>query len=140
MARARTIWEEGTEPGRLVIALGIATALTAIVAELLVRGQLGWFFDIVFVVGCGIVALLVRRRDFFSIGLFPPLLMLGVFWLLAVTAPASIGNEDDSTLQALIAGLTQHAGALISGYALCLAILAIRRRVLAKRRRGPRSA
>lgn len=136
MAQARTIWEEGTEPGGRVVALGIAVALTAVAAELLIHGEITWLFDLVFVALCLTLALRVRPSDFFIVGVLPPLLMLGVFLLIGVSSPAVIAHEQDGTIQALVTGLTSHAGALISGHALCLGSLAMRQHVHRKRREG----
>ena len=49
MARARTLWEEGTEPGRQVVLLGVAATLTVVVLDLLATGGLGWIYDLAFV-------------------------------------------------------------------------------------------
>lgn len=138
MTRARTLWEEGTEPGRLVAALGIAVALTAVLVELVIHRQIGWFFDLIFVLVCCAMALRVHPRDFFQVGVLPPLLMLGVFCILALAAPGSIADDRDGTVQAVVTGLTEHAGALISGYGLCLAALAIRQHIYRKRGEAPR--
>lgn len=133
MARARTLWEEGNEPGRLVVALAIAITLSAVLLELLIHRQVTWLFDLAFVGACLTMSLRVRPRDFFTVGVFPPLLMLGIFWLLAIASPALIADEGDGAVQAVVAGLAQHAGALISGYMLCLATLAMRQHVYRKR-------
>nr|WP_179503328.1 DUF6542 domain-containing protein [Nocardioides daedukensis] len=139
VARARTLWEEGTEPGRPVAAMGVAIALSAVVVELVAHGRLGWFFDLVFVLTCCAMALRVRPSDFFLIGVLPPLLMLSVFWLLALASSATIADEVDGTIQAVITGLANHSGALISGYALCLGALAMRQQVYRKRRDARRT-
>lgn len=136
MARARTLWEEGTEPGRLVAALGIMVALTAVALDLLINREVTWLFDICFVVACVTMALRVRPRDFFTVGVLPPLLMLGIFIVLGIASPGVVADAGDGTIQALVAGLAHHAGALITGYALCLGTLAMRQHVYRKRRRA----
>lgn len=128
----RTLWEEGREPGRQVVALGLALALTAVVVDQALLGQVGLFFDICFVLICVAMALAVRPRDFFTIGVLPPLLMGAVFILLGATRPATIADPSDGVVQAVVTGLGHHAGALITGYVLCLAILAVRHRVLSR--------
>jgi hypothetical protein len=133
VSHARTLWEEGREPGRQVIALGLACTLTAVVLELVIGDRLGLLFDACFVLICLALALRVRPSDFFTVGVLPPLLMLAVFVLLAVVSPTAIAEADDSAIQAVVSGLATHAGALILGYALCLATLAMRQRVLAGR-------
>ncbi|WP_174524587.1 DUF6542 domain-containing protein [Nocardioides jensenii] len=135
MARARTLWEEGTEPGRLVAALGIAIALTAVILDLAIHREITWLFDGAFVAACVIMALRVRLADSFTVGVLPPLMMLGIFCLLAFASPGVIADAGDGVVQAVVAGLAHHAGALITGYALCLGALAIRQHVFRKRRR-----
>lgn len=126
----RTLWEEGREPGRQVVALGLALALTAVVIDQALFGKVGLFFDICFVLICVATALAVRPSDFFTVGVLPPLLMGTVFTLLGLTRPEVIADEGDGVIQAVVSGLGHHAGALVTGYVLCLAILAVRHRVL----------
>lgn len=130
MTHARTIWEEGREPGRELVALASAAALTAVVIDLLVGGHVSLFFDLCFVVLCVGLALAVRPTDFFTVGVLPPLLMVGVFVLIGISRPTVLGNAGDGTLQAVITGLSEHSIALVTGYLLCLAVLYIRQRVL----------
>jgi hypothetical protein len=128
----RTLWEEGREPGRQVVALGLALALTAVVVDQALLGEVDLFFDICFVLICVAMALAVRPSDFFTVGVLPPLLMGAVFTLLGGTRPGVIADETDGVIQAVISGLGHHAGALVTGYLLCLAILAVRHRVLSR--------
>lgn len=134
MTRARTIWDEGTEPGRQVVLLGAAVTLTAAVANLLISGEITWIFDVTFVVLCVILALRVRPSDFLTIAMLPPILMLVTFFVLAVAGPGSIAQSGDGVVQALVTGLTHHAGALAIGFVLCLLCLGIRQRFLARHR------
>lgn len=127
MARARTLWEEGTAPGRRVVALGTVVTLAAAIVDVLINDELGLPFDVAFVVLCVALALLVRPEDFFTVGILPPLLMLGLCWAFGLFAPGSIAEADDGAFTATIAGLADHAGALTIGYLLSLACLAIRR-------------
>ncbi|HEY0888569.1 MAG TPA: DUF6542 domain-containing protein [Nocardioides sp.] len=127
MSHARTIWEEGREPGRQVVALGVALALTAAAVELALAERISWGFDILFVLLCLALALLVTPRDFFTVGVLPPLLMLLVFTVVAVARRGALGRPDDSLVQAVIAGLAGHSLALCLGYGLCLGCLAVRR-------------
>lgn len=133
MTRARTIWEEGTEPGRQVLALGAALTLTVTIANLLISREITWIFDITFVVISVIVALRVRPSDFLTIAMLPPMLIIVTFFFLAVVGPGSIAQPGDGVVQALVTGLTHHAGALAIGFALCLACLGIRQRFLTRR-------
>lgn len=134
MAQARTIWEEGTDPAGRVVVLGVAVALTAVLLALVVHGEVGWLFDLAFVALCVALALRVRLADFFVVCLLPPLLMLGVCLVMALSAPELIAHEEDGAVQALVTGLATHAAALFVGYALCLGCLAMRQHVHQKRR------
>jgi len=136
VSHARTLWEEGREPGRQVIALGLACTLTAVVLDLMLGDRLGLLFDVCFVLICVALALRVRPSDFFSVGVLPPLLMLAVFALLALVSRTAIADEGDSAVQAVVSGLATHAGALILGYALCLGTLAARQHFLGVRAAG----
>lgn len=127
VARARTLWEEGTEPGRRVVELGLGVTAAAAVVDLAVNGGLTLLFDVVFVCVCIAVALLVRPEDFFVVALLPPLLLLAVCLLLGIFAADAIADQGDGPRQAAITGMAEHADALAIGYGLCLTFLAIRR-------------
>lgn len=129
VTHARTLWEEGREPGRQVVALGAALALTVVAVDLALVGRVSLFFDLSFVVLCLALALAVRPTDFFVVGVLPPLIMVGVFVLLGLTRPAVIAHPEDGVVQAVVSGLSHHSGALVTGYVLCLACLAVRQRV-----------
>ena len=132
MSQRRTLWDEGREPGRQVVALGLALALTAVVLDQTSSGSVGLFFDISFVLICVAAALMVRPSDFFTVGVLPPLLMVAVFTLLGLTRPDVIADKSDGVIQAVVSGLSHNAGALVVGYVLSLAALAVRHRVLAQ--------
>lgn len=136
VARAHTLWEEGTGPGRRVVVLGTGLTLGALVVDLAVNDTVTLLFDLTFVLVCVAAALLVHPRDFFTIGVFPPLLMLSAFWLVGLATPGSVAHEQDGTLQAVITGLAGHADALVTGYGLCLACLAMRQKVLQTSKRS----
>lgn len=129
---APTVWESGREPGRDVAVLGVAVTLSAVAIDVLLSGRLSLFFDLCFVALCLFLALRVRPKDFFTVGVLPPLMMVGVFWLLAVTDRTSIARADDGVIQAVVSGLTHHSGALAAGYAVCLGCLAYRQRLLSQ--------
>ncbi len=134
--RARTLWEEGTTPGRQVVALGLALTLTAVALDLLVSPGLGWVFGVAFVLVCVGCALLVRPRDFFTVGVLPPPLMLAALVLLGAVTPGAIAREQDGAVQAVFSGLADHALALVLGYALALAVLVVRDRFARAHGRG----
>lgn len=134
MSGARTLWEEGHEPGRQVVALGVALALTVVTIDVGVGGGVGRFFDVAFVGVCLTVALLVRPQDFFTVGVLPPLIMLTVFVLVALAHPDALAPGDDGVAPDVLTGLAHHAVALGIGYAGCLLCLAVRDRYLRVRR------
>jgi hypothetical protein len=115
-----------------VVALGIAVALTMIVVNVAMVGRVSMFFDLWFVLLCPGLALLVRRRDFFTVAVLPPLIMVGGFAVLAVDRPDAIASADDGLVQAVVSGLAHHSVALVCGYALCLATLFARQRAASR--------
>lgn len=134
---ARTLWEEGRQPGHEVVALAAALTMTAVTVDLLLDDSLSFFFDLSFVAVCVGMALAVRPRDFFTIGVLPPLLMLTVCVLLALADTDVLARSSDGVVQATVTGLAHHMVALGTGYALCLAVLVVRQRVT--RRTAPAS-
>lgn len=126
----RTLWEEGRHPARLVVAGACAVLLAVIALDLLVFGRLGLPFDVVFVLACAAAALAVRPRDFFVVGVLPPLLLAAVVVVLAVTARGVVADRHDVLPQAVVSGLAHHSGALVAGYALTLVVLALRQLAL----------
>ena len=135
MSEARTLWEEGHEPGRQVVALGFALALTVVVLDVAVSGGVGLVFDIAFVGVCLTVAMLVRSEDFFTAGVLPPLVMLATFVLVALWHPGALASSDSGVATGVASGLAHHAVALGVGYAGCLLCLAIRDQFGRSRRR-----
>jgi Domain of unknown function (DUF6542) len=125
---ARTLWEEGHEPGRQVVALGLALSLTVAVLDVGIGGRVGLVFDVAFVAVCLTVALLVRPEDFFTAGVLPPLIMLTVFVLLGISHRVALAPGHHGLAQAVITGLAHHAVALGIGYAACLLCLVVRDR------------
>lgn len=126
MPNTTTLWEQGHEPGRSVVALGFALTLSAAALDVLLSDRVGPVFDVVFVVACVTMALLVRPDDFYVIAILPPVLMLVVLGLLALGEPGWVSRPEDRLLQALISGVSHHALALGFGFALCLGCLVVR--------------
>jgi hypothetical protein len=124
----RPAWPAGRDPGGQVVALGFALTLSAVAIDLVTSGELSLFFDLCFAASCVLLAWLVRPRDFFTVGVLPPLLMLGVFLLAGIATPDLIAHPSDGVVQAVVSGLSVHAPALVVGYALALATLAYRAR------------
>lgn len=100
--------------------------LLAVLLDLALNRQLTLLFDVCFVLACLVGALAVRPRDFFLVGVFPPLLMAGTFAVLALLSRGSVADPHDGFLQAVVSGLAHHSGFLVVGYALTLGILAVR--------------
>jgi hypothetical protein len=109
-----------------VVHAAAAATLLVVVAHLVVTDDLTLAFDAAFVLLCMAAALAVRPRDFFLVGVMPPLLMAGTMLLLAVVARGFVADPRDGIIQALVSGLAHHAGALVLGYALVLGLLALR--------------
>jgi hypothetical protein len=105
-----------------------ALTLTAAAVEITLVSRLGLFFDVCFVAICLVAALMVRPRDFFTVGVLPPLLMLGTMLLVALNGSQVIAARHDSVVQAVITGLAHHSVALFVGYAACLVALVLRQR------------
>lgn len=123
----RPFWD-GTSRGSEVVALSVALTLTAATAEISLSGHLRIFFDLCFVAVCAAAALLVRPRDFFTVGVLPPLLMFGTMVLVALNGRGVVAHRHDSLVQAIITGLAHHSIALFIGYAVTLTTLVLRRR------------
>lgn len=117
-----TVWD-GDKPGSEVVALSTALVLTATTIEVTLAGRVGLFFDLTFVMICLGMALLVRQRDFFTVGVLPPLLLLGTFVIVALNGAKVIAQPHDSVVQAVVTGLAHHSLALFFGYAVCLGTL-----------------
>jgi hypothetical protein len=131
---SRTLWEEGRKPGRLVASAAGVLVLLVVVADLGAFHDLTLLFDVAFVLICVAAALAVRPRDFFVIGVYPPLLMAGTVALLALLARDAVAEPADGFLQAVVSGLAHHSGFLVLGYGLTLGILALRQ--VARRNAG----
>ena len=122
----RTLWEEGRKPGPLLAVSGGAAVLLVAALDLLVFHDVTLLTDIAFVLVCVAAALAVHPRDFFVVGVCPPLMLAAVFAILAVLARGTFAEPSDGFLQAVVSGLAHHAGALVVGYGLTLGLLALR--------------
>jgi hypothetical protein len=109
-----------------VVTLSVLLTLATVAVNRFLTGGLGVVFDVGFVLICVAAALSVRPRDFFVVGVLPPLLMFGVLLALAMVTPGTVAQPNDSAPQAVVSGLAYHAGALVTGYGLTLAALALR--------------
>ena len=122
----KTLWEEGRHPGRVVAAAAGLVLFDVAGLDALTFDSVTVATDVVFVLLCNAAALAVRPRDFFVIGVCPPLLMVGAFAALALFTRGALADRSDGFLQTLISGLAHHATALVVGYALTLVVLALR--------------
>ena len=76
--------------GSRVTRLAVLAGLVVLALDLAIFGTLTLVFDIAFVLVCLGAALAVHPRDFFRVGVLPPLLLLGFITLVALsTAPGS---------------------------------------------------
>ncbi len=130
---APTIWEEGRWSPRRVTRFSVSACVLLIAIDRVVSAELGSIFDLGFVAVCATAALAIRPTDFFVVGIMPPLLLLGLFVVLGAADRGSITPADDSLIQSVISGLAHHSGALLVGYGIALAVLAVRSRVQKRR-------
>lgn len=111
----------------LVTVVGMSGAATL---QLLLTEQLGVFFGICFVLASLTAALTVRSDGFFTVGVLPPLLLVGALTVIATIQPSAIdapGLADDAgLLQRVIAGIVSQAGPLVIGHGLAIGVLAVR--------------
>lgn len=130
------MWEEGRLSGRRVTRLSVLAVVLLAALDLALTRHLGLVFDIGFVLICVAAALAVRPRDFFRVGVLPPLLLLGLVLVLAVAHRSWVADAQDGLVQAVVTGLTRSASGLGVGYLLTLAVLGMRQRVLGRRARA----
>jgi hypothetical protein len=123
------VWEEGSWSGDRVTRLSGLLCLVLLGSDLALTHKIGLVFDIGFAMICIAGALAVRPRDFFRVGVLPPLLLLGCAMVASLVARTTVANPGDGYVQGVISALAHHSGALLAGYALALAVLAIRIRV-----------
>jgi hypothetical protein len=122
--------------GSRVTRLAVAAGLVVLVVDLAISRELTWIFDVGFVLVCVGAALAVHPRDFFSVGVLPPLLLLGLISSVALVHSAWVAEAGDGFVQAVVSGLAHRATGLLAAYLLALGVLAIRQRVRARRRRA----
>jgi len=113
-------------PGRGVLLVGLTGTLAVASVDLLLSGRLTMFFDLAFITLCLWLGRLPARDASYVVAFVPPLLLVGVFAILGAVRPGLLEHPGDGVVQAVIAGLTDHAGALAVGYALCLGALGAR--------------
>lgn len=135
--RAPTLWEEGRWSGDRVTRLAALVCATLLGLDLVIGRGIGPLFGVGFVLVCTAAALAVRPSDFFHVGVLPPPLLLGTACVAAALARNEVASPGDGYLQAVIAVLATCSGALLLGYLIALAVLAVRHRVLQRRGADP---
>lgn len=107
------------------VAMGGVTA-TSIVLD----HDLGLFFGVGFVLISLTAALAADIRSLYTPGVLPPLLLIGLLTVVAHLEPEAIAvtglAESASTAQRVIAGVVDHATALVAGHVLALGAIAYR--------------
>lgn len=119
--------------GSRVVRLAVLSGLVVIAIDLSLLGRLSFLFDLGFVAICLAAALAVHPRDFFRVGVLPPLLLLFFITALALVHRGWIADAGDGLVQAVVSGLAHRASALLTAYLLALAVLATRQRVQTRR-------
>ncbi|MDO9380588.1 MAG: hypothetical protein Q7T56_17220 [Nocardioidaceae bacterium] len=93
-------------------------------------GSLGPLFGVGFVLVTLTAAMAADVRALFAPGVLPPLLMVAAVWVVAVYQPQAIDVDglasSAGTLQRIIAGVVDHATALVVGHLSVLAVIAAR--------------
>lgn len=126
--------------GSRITRLAVLSGVLLLALDLAIFGQPTALFDIGFIVICTGAALAVRPRDFFFVGILPPLLLLGLVTVAAAIDTRWVAAEGDGRIQAIVSGLAPRATALLCSYLLTLVVLGIRTRVRRRRlARRPRS-
>jgi hypothetical protein len=110
----------------LVARAATITLVLAALLDLPFDNRLGLLFDVVFVLVCLTCALWVRPRDFFTVGVLPPLDLALVVLALALLDRGAVARTSDPLVQAVVSGLAHHSLALVIGYGLALLALALR--------------
>jgi hypothetical protein len=130
---APTLWEEGRWSGTRVTRFSAFASVLLVVLDLIVSGGLGRIFDVGFVLLCLGIALAIAPDEFFSVGVLPPMLLLGVCAALTVLHRSAIASSGDGLVQSVVSGLAHHSVALLIAHGGLLAVLAVRHRVVRRR-------
>jgi hypothetical protein len=126
VAPPRTLWEAGRHPGHLVVRVVVLALAVVVAIDVAVDTSLGLPFDVALIVLSLVAALWVSPRNFFTVGVLPPLLLAATVVTLVAIDRRAVAQADDPVLQAVVSGLAHHALALLVGYAATLAVLALR--------------
>lgn len=110
------IWRACTPLYTIMTAVAATTCV--VLLNLLLVGELSYFFDLCFVVICLVAGLMARPGEAWNVALVPPILLVATVCFLAALSPGTVAEADDGTVQAIITGVTTHSGALLVGFAL----------------------
>jgi hypothetical protein len=108
--------------GRGVIVASLVASLLCAAADCALTGTLTMFFDLCFITICLVGAMGVRRADLFTTSVLAPLALAAVVLLVSVGVPDAFGPGGLSRV--FFIGLAAHAGALVCGYGVALAVVA----------------
>lgn len=115
---------------RGVVVLGCTSVGGFAALEIALNHHLGITFGVVFVLVSIACALAADVHALFAPGVLPPLLMVGVMAVVAGLAPEAINvagmATTASTMQRAIAGIIDHATALVIAHVLALSIVGLR--------------
>lgn len=129
---SRTLWEEGRWPAKQVIRASAFVCIALAGFDILATSHVGWIFRLGFVALCALAALAVKPGEFSSLLVLPPLEVLGLAITLSVIDRGAIAPKGASFIEGMATGLARMSGALFVGYALFLAICAIRMYVISR--------
>jgi hypothetical protein len=108
-------------PGRGVIVASLLASVLCAAADCAMTGTLTMFFDLCFITVCLVGAMGVRREDLFTTSVLAPLALAAVVFLVSVGVPDAFGPGGLSRV--FFVGLAAHAGALVCGYGVALAVV-----------------
>jgi hypothetical protein len=109
-------------PARGVIVLSLLVCAVCAAADCALTGTLTMFFDLCFITICLMGAMAVRREDLFTAGVLAPLVFAAIVFVVAVGVADAFG-AGGSISSAFFTGLAAHAGALVCGYGVALAVV-----------------
>jgi hypothetical protein len=110
-------------PARGVVIVTLLGSGACAAIDVALTGRLSLFFDLCFVTVCLAGAMAVRRADLFTAGVLAPLAFAAVVLAVSLGSPQAIVAAGDVS-RVFLTGLAQHAGALVSGYAVALGTVA----------------
>ncbi|MGH3414807.1 MAG: DUF6542 domain-containing protein [Marmoricola sp.] len=131
--RAPTLWEEGRLPGDRVARLAVLACALVATVDAVLGLRMGWVFGVGFVLICLGAALVVHPRDFFWVGVLPPMLLLACSVVLSAVDRSEVGLPGNGYVQGVVSGLAHNADVLVVGYGLALLVLGIRHHVADRR-------